>query len=297
MARTIEQIKQEMTTAFMSDASAQTAYGFKAGETFGKHFGKASIENILFYVFAVCAYAIERLTESHLAEVSETVAALRPHTLTWYQRKAMAFRYGDPTFDDAAADYTAEEDDDTVKPVSQCAVTEAEDGGLVFKVATTDDEGSLTALNTERLSAFTQYINRVKDAGVRTTIISRAGDRLKLDLTVYVDGTVYNEQGQRLEEADYPVQDAIREYLTMLPFNGELVLEHLTDYLQAVVGVEVPHVNSAQSAAIEAGGQTEDGYGGMADVDIRVTPESGYFLVSFDEADSWASSIEYRFKP
>ena len=285
-----------MTSAFMSDAAAQSAYGFGQGRTFSALFGKASVESILFHVFAVCAYAVERLTETHMAEVAATVAALRPHTLAWYQQKALAFRYGEP-IDDATADYAADETPDTEKPVSQCAVVEADDGGLIIKVATTDQNGDLTYLPQDRLTAFRSYIGRVKDAGVKTTVTSMAGDRLTLKMTVYVDGTVFTADGELISEPVRPVEQAVKQYLTRLPFNGELILEHLTDYLQTVGGVEVPHVSEASCAAVSADGQDAGGYEAPAPIDVRHTPQSGYFAVSFDPEDSWASTIEYRFKP
>ncbi|MBE6339812.1 MAG: hypothetical protein E7069_03605 [Bacteroidales bacterium] len=295
MARTIEEIKEAMTTAFMRDSAAQSAYGFGENQKFSAHFSKASIESILFYVFAVCAYAIERLTETHLTEVTSVVAALRPHTLTWYQQKALAFRYGE-AIDDATADYTTDETSDTEKPVSQCAVNEADTGGLVIKVATTDSDGNLTYLPSNRLSAFSSYIGRIKDAGIQTTILSQAGDRLTLKLVVYVDDTMYNTDGTLISEPSSPIQTAIKEYLKQLPFNGELVLEHLTDYLQTVDGVEVPHIVEASSTAVSATGQTSSGYGDAKPIDVRVMPGSGYFVVSFDATDSWHSTIEYRIK-
>lgn len=296
MARTIEEIKNEMTAAFMADEAAQTAYGFAEGTKFAARFSALSVESILFYVFAVCAYAVERLAESHLAEVSDTVRQLRPHTLVWYQAKALAFRYGEAV-DGTTADYAAEATADTVTPVAQCAVTEAEGGGLVFKVATTADDGGLTYLAPDHLAAFTAYIGRVKDAGVKTTIISRAGDRLTLSIVVYVDGTVFTADGSLIASPARPVEDAVREYLTLLPFNGELVLEHLTDHLQKVDGVEVPHIVEASTAAVAQAAQSESGYDEAKAVDVRATPESGYFIVSFDPADPWASTVEYRFKP
>lgn len=296
MARTIEEIKDEMTAAFMADVAAQTAYGFAEGTKFAARFSRLSVESILFYVFAVCAYAIERLAENHLAEVAATVRQLRPHTLVWYQAKALAFRFGEAV-DDTTADYASEATPDTVTPVSQCAVTEAEGGGLVFKVATTGPDGNLTYLAPDHLAAFSAYIGRVKDAGVKTTIISRAGDRLTLSIVVYVDGTVFTADGALIASPARPVEEAVREYLTLLPFNGELVLEHLTDHLQSVDGVEVPHIVAASTAAVSQSAQTESGYDEAVAVDVRVTPESGYFIVSFDPADPWASSVEYRFKP
>ena len=297
MARTIEEIKEAMTDAFMSDTAAQSAYGFGSDTKFSAHFSRASIESILFYVFATCAYLIERLTETHLEQVTRTVEALRPHTLHWYRERALAFRYGEAV-DDATADYATEADADTEKPVSQCAVTEADGGGLIFKVAGTDDEGNLAPLSQNRLDAFGRYLGRIKDAGIRTTIISRRPDRLMLLMVVYVDGTVYNADGTLIAEPRRPVEEAVRDYLRRLPFNGELVLEHLTDYLQAVEGVEVPHIVEASTAAVATDGQAQgsDGYNKLSTVDMRVTPESGYFVVSFG-SDDWASTIEYRFKP
>lgn len=295
MARTVDEIKQEMTTAFMADEAAQEAYGFASGTKFASRFSRLSIESILFHAFAVCAYAVERMAEAHLREVQDTVSAMRPHTLVWYQKKALAFRFGE-AIDDSTADY-AEADTDATMPVAQCAVSEAEGGGLVFKVASEDADGNLTPLAADHLQAFTAYMARVKDAGIKTTIITRAGDRLTLALTVYVDGTVMNTDGTLLDSPEKPVEEAVRSYLKQLPFNGELVLEHLTDYLQEVDGVEVPHVVSATTASISATAQTESGYGEATAIDVRATPESGYFVVSFDTADSWASSIEYRLKP
>ncbi len=293
--RTIEEIKEAMTSAFMNDTAAQTAYGFGEGEKFAAHFSKASIESILFYVFAVCAYTIERLTATHLTEVEQLLTALRPHTLTWYQTKALAFRLGESINPDTA-DYDTEATTDTSLPVAQCAVSDAEEGGIVIKVATTDANGDLCALNTTTLSAFSSYINDVKDAGIRTTILSTAGDRLKLNMIVYVDGTMFAADGSLLSEPSKPVQTAVKEYLTKLPFDGELVLEHLTDYLQQVEGVEVPHVVKGQVAAVSSDSQNSSGYEAFTDIDVRTTPASGYFKVSFDSSDDWCSTVEYRIK-
>lgn len=285
-----------MTTAFMSDTAAQTAYGFGENLKFSARFSKASIESILFYVFAVCAYAIERLTETHLRQVTQTVSSLRPHTLAWYQQKALAFRYGE-AIDDATADYITDETADTEKPVSQCAVSEGSGGGLVLKVATADEAGNLSPLPTDKLQAFETYIGRVKDAGIRTTIISRSGDRLTLGMVVYVDGTVYKKSGELISEPVRPVEVAVKTYLQRLPFNGELVLEHLTDYLQTLDGVEVPHINFARVAQVSSDGQTATAYSDARSVDVRVTPDSGYFVISFDSSDDYYSTIEYRFRP
>lgn len=286
MARTIEEIKQTMTSAFMNDSAAQSAYGFGENERFSSRFSKVSIENILFYIFALCAYTIERLTDTHLQQVTAVCQQLRPHTLTWYQQQALAFRYGE-AINDNTGQYDQPPTDNTLMPISHCAVTEAADtNGLIVKVATADSNGNLSPLSKSMLDAFSSYINRVKDAGIRLTIISHAADTLVLSMTIYVDIAVFKLDGTLVSEPVKPIEEAVKKYLTLLPFNGELVLEHLTDYLQQIDGVEVPHINSAQYANPD----TDDA---LTDIDVRVTPFSGYFNVNFDTAVR-QSTIQYK---
>lgn len=293
MSRTIEEIKRQMTDAFMQDSAAQTAYGFAEGETFYSHFSRASIESILFYVFAVCAYVIERLTETHFRQVSDLVRQLRPHTLAWYRQKALDYRTGQslPDGSDVYSDEGLTEDEIAArKPVHQAAATESsDDAGIVIKIATTDSDGLLAPLSRLTVQNFTDYIDRVKDAGVKITVISRAGDLLRLHLVVYYDPAILDSTGLHVEDNYRPVEKAVHDYMRLLPFNGELVLEHLTDHLQTVEGVEVPHIVSAESAAMG-----ELAYEDFADIDVRVIPASGYFRVSFDSSDSFCSTIEYR---
>lgn len=275
-----------MTSAFMSDSAAQSAYGFGENERFSSRFSKVSIENILFYIFALCAYTIERLTDTHLQQVTAVCQQLRPHTLTWYQQQALAFRYGE-AINDNTGQYDQPPTDNTLMPISHCAVTEAADtNGLIVKVATADSNGNLSPLSKSMLDAFSSYINRVKDAGIRLTLISQAADDLVLSMTIYVDIAVFNLDGTLVSEPVKPIEEAVKKYLTLLPFNGELVLEHLTDYLQQIEGVEVPHINYAQYA----NPATNDA---LTDIDVRVTPFSGYFNVNFDTTVR-QSTIQYR---
>ena len=269
----------------MNDTAAQSAYGFCENERFSSRFSKVSIENILFYIFALCAYTIERLTDTHLQQVTAVCQQLRPHTLTWYQQQALAFRYGE-AINDNTGQYNQPPTDNTLMPISHCAVTEADTNGLIVKVATADNKGNLSPLSDSMLKAFASYINRVKDAGIHLNIISHTADTLVLSMTIYVDIAVFNLDGTLVGEPVKPVEEAVKKYLTLLPFNGELVLEHLTDYLQNIDGVEVPHINSAQYA----NPATADT---LTDIDVRITPFSGYFNVNFETADR-QSTIQYR---
>lgn len=304
MARKVTEIKDAMTNEFIRDSAVQTAYGisYTEGETFYDYFSRASIESILFYVFALCAYTIERLTETHLREITSIVGALRPHTLEWYSTKALSYQDGHNLSDGSDSyDNTGIDDSDVqkAKVVKQVAVIDSTtESGLIIKVAGTDDDDNLCQLQSEQLSRFTTYISRIKDAGIRTTVISRPPDRLYLKLTVYVDAAVIDNKGMTILTGERPVEMAIRQYLTMLPFNGELVTEHLIDHLQTVAGVEIPHLEGVMVSRVSDNSQG-NGYtplAALADNNIRDTPNSGYYVVSFDKADEWCSSITYKTK-
>jgi hypothetical protein len=131
--------------------------------------------------------------------------------------------------------------------VAYAAVVEAE-RGLRIKVAK-DNGTDLERLHpTEEMPAFTAYMNRVKDAGVKLLITSTAADELKLSLEVYYDPLILDSTGSRLDGSDNkPVQKAVRNYLRNLPFNGIFVLAYLVDVLQQVPGVVVPHVLAANA--------------------------------------------------
>ena len=61
MARTIAQIKTELTEAFMTDSTLQTKYGFSEGDSFDSRFSKVSIESLLLYIVATAIWTLEKL--------------------------------------------------------------------------------------------------------------------------------------------------------------------------------------------------------------------------------------------
>lgn len=65
MARTIAEIKQEMTDAFMGESVVREKYGFSSTDTFDTRFSKVSIEGLLFYVVAFGVWVLEKLFDSH----------------------------------------------------------------------------------------------------------------------------------------------------------------------------------------------------------------------------------------
>lgn len=88
MARTIEEIKKDMTTEWMKQPAVMSAYGLDGKKAFKDCFSAASLENILFYVFAFAVWSLESLFDLHRDEVDLLIERLEPHTLRWYVAKA-----------------------------------------------------------------------------------------------------------------------------------------------------------------------------------------------------------------
>jgi len=142
---------------------------------------------------------------------------------------------------------------------------------LRIKVATPLG-ADLSPLLPEQLTAFKEYIDKIADAGTDLEVDSLVADRLKLTLTIYYNPLVLGTNGSRLDGTDNsPVPDAIRAYLQNLPFNGLFVPVNLIDALQAIEGVEIPHLTEC---AASFGNQP------LSSVPHEYVPDSGYLRVS-----------------
>jgi hypothetical protein len=111
-------------------------------------------------------------------------------------------------------------------------------------------------------------MGRVKDGGVKLIVDSLPPDSLKLDIDIFYDPLILNDQGQRIDgNANQPVPDAIRAYLKLLPFNGEYANTRLTDKMQSVDGVVLPVIKTAWA---------KYGLFSFAIIDERYIPDAGY---------------------
>jgi hypothetical protein len=189
-------------------------------------------------VVAFVQNLLSGLFDKHKEEVAGIIATQKPHTLKWYQTKALAFQWGD----------ALPADSDVYVPVvpghlivSNAAAVELV-GKLRIKVAK-GAAGALAPLAVGELTSFTAYMKRVKDAGVRIECTSGAGDDLRLHLVVYYDPLIIAADGSRIDgTAPTPIKDATNAFLASLPFNGLFVLNYMIAALQAVEGVRIGEV-------------------------------------------------------
>ncbi len=269
MARTIAQIQQAMLDEIAADA---TLSGVATNTS------KMAIFRLYTRIVATCAWTVEVLFDTHKQEMNDLLALLKPHTSRWYANKAKLFQYGYALpIDTDQYDNTGLTDEEIEESqiVKYSAVTEGEDGRLRIKVAKEGDD--LEPLEAGELISFSEYMARIKDAGVRLLITSNTPDKLKMEWDIYFDPLILNSVGQRIDGSELtPVQDAIKDYLKILPFNGVYVLAFHVDAIQKVDGVVIPHIKSALTS-----------YAAFAftSVNVQYLPDAGYLRFEDDEVD------------
>lgn len=279
MARKTQEIKDEITTAFMGNEAIRVAYGYSVGAVFEETFSKASLENILFEIFAISIWTLEKLFDTHKKEIDTLIFEQKNGTLPWYRTMALAFQYGFdllPDSDKFNNEAATEEQIESSKIIKYAAVLESpQDSRVIIKIAG-ETNGVLAPITPAQNEAFESYINEVRYAGVKTTIINYLPDRLFLNILIKRDALVLDNKGMSILNANYPVNEAIAEFMKELPFDGELRLSALTDKLQAVEGVLDATILSADSAWV-------NDYDNPQPIFISKIPTSGYFeIVNFD---------------
>lgn len=240
---------------------------------------KTAIWRLIIYIMSIAIYAFEVILDKHYSDVTQKLTEEKAHTARWYRSKALAFQFGFDLIVDSDefnnTNYTTEQVSES-KIVKYAAVVEAEnDSRLIVKIAGETD-GELNRLNEQQVASFKTYMQEIRDAGVKLTVINYEADKLFLDLQINYDPLVLSANGQHLINANYPVVDAIKAYMKELPFNGELVLAHLVDKLQQVEGVLIPTIMSASTSWID---ENTNSYGDAIGIAVKAIPVSGYFKV------------------
>lgn len=275
MARTVEEIRNGMTTDFMSNETLAAYYGFTVGDNFDAHFSKVNLESILFFIVASAIWVVEKIFDQQKKEVNEALGKRITHNKQWYADLAKQFQYGDALNLNSGTYDTIDEEKQIIAHASVDEVA----GKLIMKVAKSDGT-SLEPLEGGELSTFTNYIEKVKDAGVSITVRSLVGDSLNLVIDIWYDPLVMNDQGELLTDSSKPVEETLQNFIQNLPFNGEFQLVKLVDALQATEGVVIPNILSAESKYADNDWVT---------IDAKVKPYAGYLTLETENL-----TINYR---
>lgn len=279
MARTIQEIKQGMTDAFLANETVINLYDLVPGKTFEEQFSTVSLESILFYIVAVAVWTLETLFDRHKQEVTDLIDALKPHTRNWYRNKALAFQFGQPlipdtdTYDNAGL---TPEDIAARQVVKYAAVVEV--AAVVYIKVAGGEEGNRHPLSEEECTALKSYFKEVKDAGVALSVVNREADRFGIDIDIYYNPQIFNGKLERLDGTGTTVHNMITDFVENLQFNGEYRNSALINALSGVEGVELVDLHAA----------TANG----SPITARCTPESGYFSIAPEEMNIKAIAYE-----
>ncbi|EKY10370.1 hypothetical protein [Capnocytophaga sp. oral taxon 380] len=239
---------------------------------------KVAIWRLWVYIISVAIWSLEKLFDLHRTDIDKRLTELKPHTARWYRSKALAFQYGYYLAHDSDKynnQWLTEEQIEASKIIKYSAVVESKnEGRLIVKIAGEQGD-TLQPITDVQRKSFEAYLQEIKDAGVRLSVVNYQPDVLHLQMKIVYDPLVLDSNGQSITKATKPVEETIKSYLKRLPFNGELVLAHLIDALQQAEGVKIPHLVLAQSKNITSSGE----YGAFETIEISKIPTAGYFTI------------------
>jgi len=231
------------------------------------------------WVTAAVLYTVESMHDLFRIEIDTLLRTLKPGTLLWYQEMCKSFQYGD-AINWGSTGFAYSTIDDTKKIVDQCSVTEG-NGGLTVKIAT-DINGELEPLMELQEEAFTAYLQSMKYAGTRVSIVNSAANKLNIAVDIYYNPLVLDANGSMLNGGSKPVELSIQNYLRNLPFNGRLRRSAIQDAILSSEGVRDIKITTLQS---------KYGSNNYVDIDVSSIPESGYYKI--DSAHPLATGINY----
>lgn len=275
---TVSEIYNSMTSAFISDPVVIAKYGLVGGKTFDEQFSATSIERILFYDAAVTMFYNYQAFDRHVVDIDTKLKEEKAHSPNWYAMMSLLFQYG---YDLAGDTDTYDNSNLTDEQITasclvkfSAAVSSRSKSILYIKVAT-EANGVKQPLSANVFTAFKAYISQIQDAGVYIDFINDPADQMRIEMDIYYNPLVLDKDGKRLDgTSDTPVQDAIRNYVHNLLFNGLYANAKLVDAVQAVAGVELPELKKASS---RYGVYTQ-----FREIDAKEVAHAGYYTISPD---------------
>lgn len=277
--RTRAEIKREIVDAFMANEEMQQRYGFDPNQSFESQFSLVSYENVLFEIIAFSHYILEQIFGVHKRELDELIASKKIHNGIWIREQLLNFQYGFNLIPGTDKWNNAGKTEDEIlqsKIIKYAAVTESSnEKRVICKVATEINE-ELQPLTPDEIEAVSEWLMQIKAAGVPYTLINYLPDLLQLNIRIYRDPLILTSNGVHRVDGTKPVEDALKEFMKELPFNGELRLQDLSNKLEQTEGVNLVQIDSVLTSWIDPG---LGNYGDWQVVDVRKVPESGYFKI------------------
>ena len=248
---------------------------------------KTAIYRLIAFAVSFAIFVLEQMFDLHKTQIDQAIYDNKPGTTRWYRNMALKFQDGfklltdDDEFDNThivngqSVSYTTDEIEAS-KIIKYCSVKQSlESSRLIIKVA--GESGStLVQLTTAQIERFRFYIGEIVFAGVKVLTINNPADKLLLNLRVYRNPLLIDAFGISVKNGGNPVDAALKTYMKNLPFDGELVINDMIDYLRDVPGVQNVHVISAQSSYKDL---VTGLFTAFKEIDVETIPIAGYFAI------------------
>lgn len=275
MARTVTEIQKTITDAYVTNMAA---ISITVDTT---TWSATDLQRLFIYVIAFCTFTLETLFDVFTADNNAAIAAMKPHKTKWYATMALAFQYGYSLLPDSDqfdnGSHTDAEIEDS-KIIDYAAVVEQENNfrRVFLRIKVAHDNGTdLEPISDDEKTAFSEYMAEIKDAGVPLIIDSLDPDSIKQTWKIFYNPLVLNSEGARIDgSSSTPVQDAIKNYLKNLPFNGVYAPQYHIDAVQSVDGVVLCDLLTCEK---------QFGLLPFSQVVDTYTPDAGYLRFDSDD--------------
>lgn len=242
MARTINEIQQQMldkksTTSELSALEVLTTVEKNSIEDLTST-SKVAVWRLFIYIISYAIFTFENILDVFKDLIEKLIKENTPHNEFWYKSKAYKFQYGDNLIDND--EYAVI--DESKQIIKQVAIVEG-DRKIIIKVATLDGDQLVKIDDINKINAFSEFMNKIKDAGTVLEIINEDADKLRVQLEFYYDALVIDADGKEINTGVAVVELAIKQYLNSIEFNGEFDVNKMNDYIQQAVGYKSLKVN------------------------------------------------------
>lgn len=269
----------------------------------GRSESKMSVINVLTYVMAVMIYSYEVLLDAFQVQVAKLISERVNGTPAYYAKMALYFQYNPLTgamdemyYDDETFQAKFKTKDETHRIIAKSAYQNYSDTGLVIKVCKNNDStesasggGVYTALSTQELTAFKNYMDELTFVGAKIFCQSILGDIMSINATVIYDD-LYIDEEQALEN----VKAALVNYIKELGFNDYVYYQSVIDAIQNaehIVSVSGPSDGTYAKVTMAEYDNETKSYKEAVEITNRSTPLSGYLTFVNELEDGKPSTL------
>lgn len=253
MARSIEQIEKVITDNLKGLSLSAS---------------KVAEWHLWVHCFAYVIYSFELIMDAFKKEMDKKAETMYTGSLAWYNEICYRFQFGhELVFNEDTAEISYKEQDENARIIKIASVSVIEQT-LAFKIATQDENGKIIPLSEVQLLDFKNYLDVIKFAGTRTSVVSTEADSILYDINVYY------EPSTPISDLEAALNESLESFKTEQTFGGVIYYHKFLDAI-----IRVPGVTTAKINSLKRKGSIDTEY---IDIDTRSELYAGYFDYSKD---------------